>query len=215
MAGLNTGDIILTTVNMLMNGQKLACTFPYRVTQDSANVDPVAACIDWSGDWTIGAVSPFTALVACLPPEVQVTTVTTQKIQPVRYAAGVYNYNQPGTNEFNSSTSNTGATITRKCQQAGRRFVGFIQIPGLAQENVDNGLITNGYIALMSTVASRMLNVFSSTSDGLLRGEPGLIHRVWNPVTEKWEYDGFTKTWQTIPQRSARVMRRRTVGVGK
>ena len=215
MAGLNVGDIILTTVNMLMNGQKLANTFPYRVTQDSANVDPVAACISWSGDWTIGAVSPFTAIVACLPPEVSITTVTTQKIQPVRFAAGVSNYNQPGTNEFNSSTSNTGATITRKCQQAGRKFVGFVQLPGLAQENVDNGLVTNAYLALMSTVASRMLNVFSSGSDGLLRGEPGIIHRKWNPTTEKWEYDGFTKIWQTIPQRSARVMRRRTVGVGK
>jgi len=214
MAGLNIGDVIECNVNYAYQDQLYINTFPYRITQASAELNVTNACLIWAEDWVVGAVSPFTALKNLIAQNVTISSVSVQKIEPVRYRRAVHVLATPGLYAFDAATGNVAATITRAAEMSGRRYVGSIHIPALAQNAMETGTISLDYKALMSTVGARMLNEFTAGTDGLLRGVPVLIHRVWNPETEKWQYDGNTQLWTSIPQEQVRTMRRRTIGLG-
>jgi hypothetical protein len=215
MAGMNVGDLVEINVLSTLFAQKFVTTFPYRVSVASGVLDPITAEGLVAGDWKVGAVSPFLAYKACLPPELTVDYISVQIVQPVRWRAWFETMAAPGTDTVSTTSTNQAATITRTAKLSGRKYVGSIHIPGVAGGNIVDGILAGAFIAKMSTVASRMLNVFPVPTDGFLELQPVIVHRVWNPVTEKYEYDGNSDTYTAVAQDTARVMRRRTIGVGK
>lgn len=215
MAGLNVDDVIEVKILGKVFNQQIVTTFAYRITNASVNANTIDACASFAGQWKAGAVSPFLAFLACCSPEYNADQVTCQKIAPTRWRPGVNDVNLPGTNANPTTSPNQSAVITRGGAMSGRKNIGNIHIPAVSQANLLDGEVTAGYLALMQTCATRMLNVFYDTVDGGTQAFPVMINRVWNPVTEKYVYGGTTDLYFTRPQTTARVMRRRTNGVGK
>lgn len=210
MAGLNEGDVINVRIQGTLFDQQIITTFYYLITTPSVTLDVVTACDSWAGKWKAGTVSPFLAFLNCCSPEYNADWVYVQKISPTRYVPGGNNVNLPGTNANNTDSPNQAAVITRAGMLSGRAFVGSIHIPGLSAGNFTNGKVTGPYLTLMSTVGSRMLNDFTDTTEGTV-GRPVLYHYRKVPLAPVPP----TALYRTIPQQTIRVMRRRTIGVGK
>ena len=210
MPGLNINDLITCNIHGTLFGQQMITTFAYRITAASQAANTVDACTSWAGSWKAGAVSPFLSFLAACSPEYSADTVRVQRIYPTRNIYGQNVVGLIGTNANATDSTNQAASITRGAELSGRRYVGKIQIPGLAAGNMLAGNVTNAFLSLMSTIGSKMLNTFYDLTDGTTAGVPVLLHRI--PGTQI--YDNV-QLYRTIPQRTARVMRRRTIGVGK
>lgn len=215
MPNLVDGDLVEIRIMGTLLGQQIVSTFHYRTIVDSYKTDTVTVCNDIAFDWTRGAVSPFLSFLACCPQNYNADSVQVQKIWPDRYIYGSYLINLPGTDANDTNSTNQSATITRGGDRASKKALGFLSIPGLTEPNLAAGKVTNGFLTLMSTVGSKMLNTFQSTTDGTWTGRPVLVNRQKDPIANRWTIIGYQNLTRTIPQRNARVMRRRTIGVGK
>lgn len=211
MAGINAGDVLDVTIHGTLFGQQIKTKFYYECLVTSTQNDPVTACTTFAGSWKAGAVSPFLSFLAVCPQEYNADQVTCQLIAPVRFRAGVNNVNLPGINVETCTTSNQSAVITRAAIWSGRPFVGSIHIPGLAGTNMLDGQLTAAFKVLCGTVASKMLNIFTDLADGTTEARPVLYHYRKPPLLQLPPSALFT----AFTQPTARVMRRRTIGVGK
>lgn len=210
MPALVAGDLLKVWIKGTLFDQLIITTFAYKVTIDSTENNVITACSNFAADWKAGAVSPFLAFLACCSPEYNADYVYCQKISPTRYVPGFNNVNLPGTNANATNSTNQAAVVTRGTQLAGRAQIGSVHIPGLADANMLNGKCTAAFRTLMGTFGSKMLNDFASITDATLVTEPVLLH--YNRTTKV--YTG-TRLFRTLSQETARVMRRRTIGVGK
>lgn len=206
MAGLNVGDTIRCDVVGSLFGQQIISTFAYRIIIESTDADPIAASTSWANQWQAGAVSPYTAFLNCCPPQYTANQIRVQKIRPVRFSPGVAAVADVGQDLNNTENTNSSAVITRAASLSGRRFVGSLHLPGLAAGNMDNGSVALGFLIKMGTLASRMLNDFTDLV-GATKGVPVLVHKTGLPAD--------SALTRAITQQTVRVMRRRTVGVGK
>jgi len=210
MAGLNVSDSIQVRVLGTLLGQKTVNTFYYQIVIPSITADPITACQSWADTWGSGAVSPFLSFLECCPQNYTADTIEVQKIYPERFRPTRNNIGLPGTRPNDAQTANVSAVITRAGIQAGRAFVGSLHIPGVAEADQNGGLIGNTLFTKMGTLGSKMLNAFTDTFQATV-GNPVLYHWRRPPLA----YVNPSLLYTTIPQRTIRVMRRRTVGVGK
>lgn len=211
MAGINAGDILDVTIHGTLFGQQIKTKFYYECLVTSTQNDPVTACTTFAGSWKAGAVSPFLSFLAVCPPEYNADVVSCQLIKPVRYRAGINAVSLPGTNASATTSTNQSAVITRAAIFSGRPYVGSIHIPGLAGANMLDGNLTAAFKILCGTVASKMLNIFTDLTDGTTEARPVLYHYRKPPAPALPASALFT----AFAQPTARVMRRRTIGVGK
>lgn len=211
MAGLNAADIVQIKVNGTLFGQQIITSFHYQVVIPSTQSDTVTACTILAGSWSAGAVSPFLAFMACCSPQYECDTITAQRIAPIRYRAGRTVMGLPGTNANDTTTTNQAAVVTKATTLSGRAEVGSWHIPGLAQANIVDGSLSVAFKVLASTFASKTLNTFTDLVDGTLVIKPVLYHYRKPPLLPVAPLQLFT----AFVQPTARVMRRRTVGVGK
>jgi len=122
-----------------------------------------------------------------------------------------YTIDSPGL-RATALSPNQQASITRRGIQATRKFVGGIRIP-ISQDAADQGegLVTNGYKAVMDSLAALMDDDVTCTFGG---GDS----ETWAPVMLRRGNDG---DWLTDPiaqvrtMSEVRVIRRRTVGRGE
>lgn len=216
MADINPFDIVDIRVMGTLFEQEVITSFPYVcITGSSSTGGTIAACSQLAGDWKAGTVSPFLGFLDCCPPDYEAVQVQAQVVYPTRYRYGYNNVGLPGTNAAGATQStNQAAFIERSAEKSGRKYVGGIHVPGVAAANMLGGMLTNAFIAKLQIVADRMTNLFTSTSIGA-QFSPIILHRpnkkAIPPVTA-YSYD-ISKF--TYVQHTARVMRRRTIGVGK
>lgn len=212
MAGLNAADVVQIKVLGTLLGQKIITSWHYQVTVASTQADTVTACTTLAASWSAGVVSPFLSFLAVCPQNYMCDQITVQKIDPTRYRAGFTNMGLPGTDPNDTNSVNQAAFVEKATVFAKRGETGGWHIPGLTEPNLTNGLISNAFMTKLSTFGSRCLNVFTDITDGTLELKPVMYHR-WKGVP--FPVKPPTQLFITIPQRTARVMRRRTVGVGK
>ena len=211
MAGLNAADILDVTIHGTLFGQQIITKFYYEVLNPSTAADTVTACTTFAGGWKAGAVSPFLAFLNCCPPEYNADVVSVQRIAPVRNRAGINNVNLPGTDGNSTNSTNQASVVTKATILSGRAQIGSWHIPGLAPANMLSGNVTNAFLALMSTFGSKCLNVFYDLTDGTTSARPCMYHRRKPPLAPVPTLGLYV----TIPQRTVRTMRRRTIGIGK
>jgi len=212
MPGIDVGDIIHIRVHGTLLGQQIITGWHYQCVTASTQADTVTACTTLAGSWKAGAVSPFLSFLACCPENYNADVVYAQKISPVRYRAGFNNVNLPGTDPNPTNSTNQASFVEKSTVLAARGETGGWHIPGLTEPNLENGLVSNAFLTKMSTFGSKCLNTFLDIADGTLELYPVMWHR-WKGVP--FPVRPPLQLSVTIPQRTARVMRRRTIGVGK
>jgi len=203
------GGVIKLAINGRINGQQTVTTFYYRVSGGSTLgtvVEDLDAAIDM---FVTAAAAPYGAFLAAVPVDWTNEFVSGQEVLPALSVARKLPLVDVGTRGA-STTPNLSAVVTKGTDLGGRSQIGSWHLPGVANGDQVGGIVDNALLGAMSAFGSRSLNVLTDVASGMIL-EPVLFHRnAENPLAST-----FTKLTRTIPQDTIRVMRRRTVGVGK
>lgn len=216
MAGLLVNDVIQITLKYTLFDQICMNTFHYKVTTANPTAPSVAQdLIDIAGEVDTNANSIYNKARVALPVNVANDFISVQRIHNARSVR----YDKVPSNVVNArgnaSTANLSAVITRGTDIGERGQVGSIHLPGVADADVAAGELVAGLLTATSALGSAMLSAIVVPAGGVqlspvlyhpdIKNSEGIIIRGWfiNDLT------------RTIPQKTARVMRRRTLGVGQ
>ena len=200
------GQIYRVTYDLTMFGQKLMNTFEYRLSTLGAEVDTDAVCTGLRNTMVGGMVFEGTYQLA-IPLQVACDNIWVQCIYPTRVRKLVFVKNVLGSNAGTASTANVAASIERRGVLANKHNVGRIQVPGCTDAiSVVNGSIPAGaYLTSLNNLAAKII-LPATTAGGSVLG----------PVLTKNPVDAtFANITEAFAKTTVRVMRRRTVGVGK
>lgn len=147
------------------------------------------------------------AYLPVVPPSVTFETITVQRVYPTRDYYVRSPVGSPGEADGTTLAGSLGATITKLSQVSGRGRQGSFHVPALPTDAIVNGLVATGFLPVLNTLAQSLRLV--QMEDGAGTGfQPGMF----NPTLGG--PNNFVPLIDTIVQNTARVMRRRTVGVG-
>ena len=198
--------IMQATIEGRHEGQQILSVFTYNLVTEATLPDGNAALDAFFERWQ-GAGRMLDKWLACV--SVNVTQVRTklQWITPSRYAFKT----KVGLNADAGAVSgtaypvNTSIALTKRTDLAGRDNVGTLHMPGVPSSFITNGALTALGLGKYEDLGNQMLqNISTAIPEAIY--VPTLFHRS-NPAV-------------TIPitsfetSRYARIMRRRTVGLG-
>jgi len=200
-------NIIQVTLRGLSMGQRILLVrtyvnfgaFPAGTIDDNLQdiIDEVAA--GGNGDLQ-------TPYLDALPPEFSLTEIRAQVISPIRsaYSSQLF-VAAPGVWAGAATKPNGAAVITQRTAQAGRNQVANAHIGPLADNASVNGILTGAYKTALGALGSAMINEWGVGALPVTM-VPVIFHRA-------------TTTYDDIENFAvndyARVMRRRTVGLGE
>lgn len=201
------GQIYAVNFELVMFGQRLLNTFKYRL-----DTLPVAASTKQVCDAANTALQTINNLkdkyLNAVPTQVLLNNIVIQTIYPTRARREVYALSQSGLWLGAAIVANTAISIERFGETATRHSIGRVQLPASNQSvDVNNGVLqAAGYITALNNFKTQMLaQLMLAAPVGTLT--PVLVR---SPVDGNYEYLNGTTL-----QLTSRVMRRRTVGVGK
>jgi hypothetical protein len=203
---LAVGQIYRVTFDLTMFGQKLMNTFSYRLKTIGAEADSDAlgTAMDTVLSAGLNLQSKYLAIVS---PQVTLANTWIQLIYPSRVRKQIFLKGIAGAAAGTSQTANVAVSVERFGGLANRHNVGRVQIPACDDAgHISNGVISGVlYLADINTFATQMKQSITTLGASVL--EPVLVPRAGGPT--------FQLISGTIVQSTVRVMRRRTVGVGK
>lgn len=202
-------DILEYTIQSTLYNQRVMTVLHFRVFLAMTDTNPITNAATFLT--RVAPAGPFdliTGYRALISSDLTVNFHTAQYINPVRYVRQLATLTLGGTVASTSLTANTSAVISKTCQIAGRSNRGNIHIPGVPSNSYTSGSVIAGYLANMQTWANLTL---APITEGGAGGawQQVIFHR--NPAAPT----RFTDVFAMQPQATMRVMRRRTVGVGK
>lgn len=146
-----------------------------------------------------------TPYLACLPATYTLLEIRAQRFKPTRSAySSVFPVGAVGTNAGAATTANDAAVITYRTAFAGKGQRGNMHIGPMPDAGAAAGLITNAYKATLGVLGNAMLASFIPPGSGSLC-VPIDYHKASN-LFDLWQSFRLGDT--------ARIMRRRTVGIG-
>lgn len=161
----------------------------------------------------VGGVCDLQLILNCMSNEAILESLILQEVKPERWARVVYPHFVPGTLIDPANTANVSAVITKYTEKAadhganpGQGQVGSFHIACPPNTTYANGFFHNEYIdgPVQALADNLVLPLVEGAAAGIL---PVLWHRNVTPLS-----------WDIITsyalQRTVRVSRRRTVGVG-
>lgn len=205
MALIAVGDRVLVTIAGSLCGQRTLTTFLYRISAVGANLEYADAMAALRSSLQ-GSGQLVPKYKACCPTNWFSNSLWTQIIRPLRYRKLVEVLSGAGTSGSLALTGNVQGSITRAGEVAGRKYVGGVRVPcGTDEIAIDEGFLTSGQkLALQGLADAMQLNVITSGSVATY------IPQVGVPKPPDQSADLYT----AFPQDQARVIRRRTVGLG-
>lgn len=199
------GDVLLVSFDGTWHGQKILNTFYYGISTliGAPTTAAYIAAFDTAIN-TAGNLRP--RFLAACPPQYTMNNTWYQFVTPVRLRKQVYAVAAPGTFIQMSSTANLAATITRRGDVANKHNIGSLHVP---TSNLDPGMASG---ILSVAVISALNNLVTSMLAPVTVGAFGsAIPILWyKPLAAN-----ATPITNATVQQTVRVMRRRTVGVGK
>jgi len=207
MAATAVGDIYLVTIYGRIHGQTTLTTFKYELYDVLApNPTTDTAALDIFAKWHAvgGMAEKFKAVT---PTNWFYEQTWCQRIAPVRIIKTTSVVASGFGLRGSSTTTNNSATITRRGETASRSAVGGIRIPIAPTECLAGELAAGIKVDLQSLAVEMLLNITSID----LKFRPVLFTpaKLAPPVPASFHPILFTRLEPT-----ARVMRRRTVGLG-
>lgn len=205
MPNVAVGDKVLVTAVGILAGQVTMNTFPYRVSSVTGTVDQEAAA-ETMITFLKAEGNVLDALQACLPLNWSSVGIWWQVMKPVRYRKIQSAWNIAGTFEGQANTANVQASVTRVGALANRRNVGGIRIPiATSDDAVLNGLIQTALEGPLDDLCEAMKQTFATTGS--------VVEYVPQVGTPKGN-GSYADVVDVFKQLTARVLRRRTVGLG-
>lgn len=201
---VTAGAIMQVTFEGRLYGQQVLTVMNY-ILRDPATLDG-PALLEEAIVWVnVAGAGLYDKYIACLSEDVQLIQQHYQWIHPTRYAFVTH---LPGTNNGaivqSAKTGNISQVVTRRTERAGRDQVSNLHLPGVPNEEVNAGLISDGHLEVLQAFGGR------ST---LPMDLGGFVTLYPCPFRRSAPSDGPTLT-TSYPQAQARDMRRRTVGWG-
>lgn len=206
MAGLNLGDKVEMTLRGTLNQQRIISVFHYEVLTASTEADTTAALLLCAQQFDSGTNNPTLALLASQSEDYILETIRAQRIDPVRSIYVDATSGLPGTVGETSMPPNVAAAITRRGPFSGRKYVSTLHVAGIPVTGMLQGVLTAGQKTLLEVVATRLKSVWALSGDAL-EMRPIILNKPLAGPSYGIE--------ATVVQNTARVMRRRTVGVGE
>lgn len=201
---IEEGSILQVSMVGTNAGQMFVSLFNYWFTDGPTIDDGHNAALESLGELAAAGklLEKYTNIIG---PNITNIEFYAQWIDPTRYAR-VRDFNGPyaGTHPFDSLSPNYAVAITKRGQGAGRHDVGTLHMPGVPSSAIENGMLTAG--ALIDYNALRDQVIAGFTIAGARTFNPILFNRA-EPSASAYISTGFV-------QPTARVSRRRTVGVG-
>lgn len=207
MPGLNGNDIVEFRLAGTLFGQKVLNVFHYRVEFDSG-LPTYAQAIKAAADgFGVGTNNPTLALLACACAAYTLDGIWAQRIYPTRDRGYYSAFALPGTNAGTCGSGNQSATIEKWSWVGTRHGIGATHVPGVPQESQVDGKWNNAYTTLLTALAGKIATPYSPPTDTACVMTPVILNRAAKAASVALN--------GTSVQSTVRVMRRRTIGVGK
>lgn len=204
------GDILEVGFEGTIYSQKVLSVFHYRVdVAPTVITDSILSQASVLNEIkATGAQDKVTKYLACISNNYTLDRITAQYIYPARYRRSFLYSGAAATRVGAANTANTSAVITKLTRRAGKSFRGSLHLPGIVNSDYSSGTILAPLNNLMVILASDLINPLT---------EPGGGAGIWNPIIFHRNAPGsFAEIWNDYAiQQTLRIMRRRTVGVGK
>lgn len=203
--GLAVGDVVALTYQATYANQQVRYALHYRVSTAGSSTTPELDLDAMAANFasTIGNTLTSTLQAAHIP-DFNFDAVSAQRIFPVRTIRMNVLSSFPGTNVDSGLPPNTAAVITKRTLTPGRQGLGSLHLSGTGQSNAVNGEWTS--LTIYQNVATQLIATRTIPAV-TMTVEPGLSNPVFPPQF-------FSRLFDCVPQRTIRVMRRRTVRVG-
>jgi hypothetical protein len=211
--GRPAGSIVEVRVKGTVNAQKVMTVLHYKVGNPSA-LDPAGPEeTALFGALSLGATAITDKYRACCSVDYTMDGIDVQFITNTRFVNVFNAIAGAGTFAGVCDAQNLSAVITKKTELAARNQVGSVHIPGLSVNSYLAGFTTAALKALMNTLAAALL---FTQAPGLGGGTylPVIFHR-GDPHAIPPILPSDDLMQAAFPQDTLRVMRRRTIGVGK
>lgn len=207
--GFAVGDIIEVTFKGDVYNQTVLNILHYRVLTAATGSTTVQsdslATAEHVGP--AGGADIWTLMALLLANDYNLEGVRVQDVFPVRYAPVFAALPAQGTGGPGNST-NLAGVITKQTRLSGRDQVGSIHLGPIADGDQDQGFMAGTWLTDAQSLADAMEVVLSPVAGLTL--EPVIWHRTV-PATGTYS----TRITNCTPRDTLRVMRRRTVRVGK
>lgn len=198
------GQRYLVTIKSELFAQTIMSTFWYTIDEFTGApsieqaMDALAVRLNVAGN----LVDDYRA---CVPPQLEMQEMWIQCIDPTRYVKKVYALGVDGTWAGDAYTANVAGVISRRGVTGTRKSQGSLHVPiASGVESLIGAELTAGLLGVLSalgtTMALAQVDASATVWLPILRGGPGLL---------QFEFIGACSA-----QKTARVMRRRTKGVG-
>lgn len=197
---LSNNATVQVVINSALNGQAILNVLHYRFNGTAPDYTLAMASLNAAIKGTGGIIDN---LLSCMSNEAQIVSIWSQPIYPVRYRAVPEPVGGNGLTLGEAMPQNVAAVLTKQSESAERWGIGSFHIGGIARDSVTGGNINVGLTTPMNVLG---LQLTQSFEDGEFQFTPIL----WSPRTPARQ-----TPWNLFKvQRTVRVMRRRTVGVG-
>lgn len=207
---INQGDLIQLTFVSRWNAQVIMLTTHYKCRTPPTGSMPTSQALQGLIDYVdpADANSLGSMYLGCLPENLTLREIWAQKIYPTREVkqskAVSYTGNWP---TAEASTGNIGGVITLRTDKAGRSQVGNKHIGPLPQDAYSNGQISGAAILALDALGEALVGPLNTVNTG--QYDAVIYHRSGDGAAQKSDLIGTY-----VVQTTARVMRRRTVGLG-
>ena len=209
-------EIVEIKILYTVNSQVCMNVLHYQVSGNTTGFSPQDLTEGILDDFlTVTGTSVLDTMQDMMSNQATIFDVTGQGVWPTRYAVRHRPVTIVGDNINAVNAQNLAATIEKIGLLGNRHNVGSFHLGGLPPGHFVAGDLSAGALTLLDNIADALL---LPLSDGLSTAEyiPVILNKEPIPGTDpvRYQISGGSEINETVRQVSARVMRRRTKGVG-
>lgn len=206
MANVTNGDMALVTFRGVLCGQTIMNTFGYRV-QSLTGTPTITTWATALKNALIAGGGLKSRFLGCCPTVYELQELWVQIIAPTRYSADKFALNEFGIYpDSEALTANVSSVITRRGDYANRSNVSTLHVPcGTNDVMLNNGFITQDLKDALTLLSAQIILPVTTA---------GTVSTVIPVIPSGGVPAAAVNITKAFPMDTARVMRRRTVGLG-
>lgn len=214
---VGANNVLQLTLRGTLFGQTMMNTFHWQQRSAGGTFTDAAAFLsDFNDDLSI-ADTFYDQWRTCVPALMVNIFADLQWIYPDRFVKRTFVLFPVGGAAHVPTTANLASVITLRGDIASKRSIGDKHLPGLGGNAIALGQVTAGQIAQMEEFGARAIQpvtVGGHVMEPIIFGRPRPEYTDRHGVVHPALPASYIRVTQWISQTTARVMRRRTVGVG-
>lgn len=207
MATVLAGDNVLMTINGALCGQTVMSTFCYVIESVTGSIDDT----DLFGAFRTSICAAGELVdkyLACCPSNYVKGNLWFQIVRPQRIQKRVFGNSAPGgLSPYVADMPNVATTILRRGDIADRKNISTLHVPAPTTNDwIDTGSLTIEALTANQALATKVLKSYTTAT---------FVANFYPSILNKGTSSDVTPIISASAETTSRVMRRRTVGVGK